>query len=51
MKFLFSDVKLERIPLTYRLSISYLVPNISALKEMQNGTKSGSPIVEILAKL
>ena len=30
-------------------SISFLVPKISALKEVQNGTKIG-PIVETLAK-
>ena len=31
--------------------ISFLVPEISALKELQDGTKSGSPVVKILAKL
>ena len=34
-----------------RFLISFLVPEISALKEVQNGTKSGSPIVKILVKL
>ena len=40
------EEKLERIPLT----ASFLVPDISEFKEVQNGTESGSPIIKTLAK-
>ena len=43
------EEKLERTPLIF--FILFLVPEIIVLKEVQNGTKSGSPIVKILVKL
>ena len=54
MKFLkFSDMKpeekLERTPLIFFYIISSSRDIV--LKEVQNGTKSGSPIVKILVKL
>ena len=52
MKFFkFSDVKLkERLERT-PLIIFYIISKDIVLKEVQNGTKSGSPIVKILVKL
>ena len=54
MKFFkFSDMKLEekleRTPLIFFYIISSSIDIV--LKEVQNGTKSGSPIVKILVKL